>query len=35
MLTDLLDRQAVPSLSDAEVIGIVQALRPKQLSILR
>ncbi|KAL9134599.1 MAG: hypothetical protein Q9175_004213 [Cornicularia normoerica] len=28
-------KQAVPSLSDAEVIGIVQALRPKQLSLLR
>ncbi|CAF9902917.1 MAG: hypothetical protein ALECFALPRED_000068 [Alectoria fallacina] len=28
-------KQAVPSLSDAEVISIVQALRPEQLSLLR
>ena len=28
----LLDREAVPSLSAAEVISIVQALRPEQLS---
>lgn len=28
-------KQAVPSLSDAEVISIVQALRPEQLSLVR
>lgn len=35
LLTDFLDRQVVPSLSDAEVISIVQALRPEQLSLIR